>query len=55
MRPLLNATLLIVICAVVSQSMHAQSGGTRVTRIEVDEKEVHDEYKVLFDAGNYWI
>jgi hypothetical protein len=35
--------------------MHAQRGATRVTRIEVDEIEVHDEYKVVFDAGNYWI
>ena len=28
---------------------------TVISRIEVDEKAVTDDYRVIFDAGNYWV
>ena len=57
MRLVINVSvsLSLLLGVVLVQSMHAQREATRVVRIEVDENEIHDEYMVVFDAGNYWI
>ena len=51
----IRTACVISLAAGLAIAGHAQSTVTRVVRVEVDGKATDANYKVVFDAGNYWI